>query len=115
MNLIIIILGLIDTILIYVISIISSSLKIEILADVLISVIFVLFWNWEVEKHETMGNLKWITLVILIFALCGLIILLIRKQYENIHTEFSIVIPMYISYLAMRIKIKKEGYDEFED
>ncbi len=115
MNKIIHILNIIDIILIYIIAFKEDELTSVILWTLLSGLLFVLVWNKIVEKNESMINLKIFTLVISIITLCGLIFLLISKYNIDILSNFSLVIPMYISYLAMRIKIKKEGYDEFED
>ena len=112
MNIAINIINIIDIILILILSILSDSLKVLIVWTILAGAFCIIFWNIIVEKQESMKNLKWYTLVISSITLCELIIVIIIKSDIDIVSNFSLQIPMYIAYLAMLIKVKKEGYDE---
>ena len=113
MNIVIHILNILDIIIIYIYAIKEDSIISVVLWTLLSGVFFVLIWNRIVERNETMISLKLFTLVISIITLCGLLFIIISKKNIDILSNFSLVTPMYISYSAMRIKIKKEGYDEF--
>ena len=106
------ILNIIDIVLIYVFAIQSDSLKIVIIWTICSGLFFVMIWNKIVERQESMSNLKWFSFCISIITFVGLIVILIAKKSIDIISNFSLVIPMYISYLAMLIKVRREGYDE---
>lgn len=112
MNIVIHILNIIDILIVYIIAVKENELPAVILWTVSSGLFFVLVWNKIVEKNESMKSLNFFTLAISIITLFVLLFILISKHNIDILSNCSAVIPMYISYIAMRIKIKKEGYDE---
>ncbi|MBO4858822.1 MAG: hypothetical protein J5527_09930 [Treponema sp.] len=105
------ILNILDIVLLFILAIQTDSLSDIIIWTICSGIFFVLVWNIIVEKQESMKNLRWFAFVISIITLIGLIIVFITKRFIEV-SNFSLQIPMYIAYLAMLVKVKREGYDE---
>lgn len=112
MNIAIGILGLIDTILLYVIDIKEGDVGAEILIDVLGTVFYLIVWNYILSDNErAVPFFKWVVFISLIVTLCGIIFSIIKGQYRGIQTNFSADIPQTLSYFILLIKRKIEGED----
>ena len=112
MNIAIIVLGIVDAILIYIIDIITEDVLGEIVIDISLTLLFALggnhILNENDEYEKALKLFKWMVFLWLIVALCGIVLAIIKKDLMHVQTNFSIVIPLTIAYFILVIKNKIE-------
>ena len=108
-NIVIFFLSIIDAVLIYYVDVQTESVMAEIIWDVGGTVLFYVGWHFILEDNENAIHVfKWGLFIALFLGLVGIIFTLKTNQLLSIQTNFSILIPLSLTYFIFLIKNKLE-------
>ena len=109
MNIVILILSIIDVVLIYYADVQTESVIAEILWDIGGTILFSAGWFFILEDNEkAIRVFKWGLFTALSLGLVGIVFSLIRNRLSSFQTNFSILIPLSITYFIFWVKDKLE-------
>ena len=109
MNIAIIILSIIDSVFIYYSGIKNELFLMEVLKDVLGTVILYLFYYRKVDEDEKVIVIyKWVIFFITVLSLLIILINTIKNGFTNVNNCYLITVPFCLTYFILLIKKKLE-------